>query len=220
MPCTNCANQSPNEINPVTQAVQRCLEAYYHVLESNPKPPGPDVYREDYNEFKIEQSAQKAFLRNMPFLDSWDHVLCGLACIQHAIILGIIPRVDAGRHIHLLQLAISAYRPKPEPRAVGRPRIITPLPPLGDLAAPFFAVPASTVLPSEEAQAQLKEELKRMGDELAAAGETSLPPGIFHALQSAARAYAKVSSPKAPQSEPKAGPTSQPAGQTGAKAAA
>jgi hypothetical protein len=59
-----------------------------------------------------------------------------------------------------------------------------------------------------------------MSIELAAAGETTLPPGIFHALQSAARAYAKVSSPKAPQSTPSTGPTSQPAGQTGAKAAA
>jgi hypothetical protein len=219
MSCTNCASQT-TEINPVTQAVQRCLEAYYHVLESNPKPPGPDVYREDYNEFKIEQSAQKAFLRNMPFLDSWDHVLCGLACIQHAIILGIIPRVDAGRHIHLLQLAISAYRPKPEPRSAGRPRIITPLPPLGDLAAPFFAVPAPTGIPSEEAQAKLKEELKRMGIELPPVGETTLPPGIFHALQSAARAYAKVSSPKVPQSTPSTGPTSQPTGQTVPQAAA
>ncbi len=215
----NAQTNQTTELNPVTQAVQRCLEAYYHVLESNPRPPGPNVYREDYNEHKIEQQAQRAFLRQMPFLDTWDHVLCCLACLQHAMLLGIIDRVDAGRHIHLLQLAISAYRPKPEPRAAGRPRIIPPLPPMGTLATPFAGVPAPTDLPSEGAQAKLKEDLKRVGIELPPAAEATMTPGLFHSLQSMARACAKVSMPKAPQSEPPTGPAGPQAGTTGLKAA-
>jgi hypothetical protein len=220
--------------NPVTAAVQRCLESYYKVLEDNPPPPGPRVYREDHNEFKIEQQAQRAFLRAMPFLDTWEHVLCGLACLQHAMLLGIIDRVDAGRHIHLLQLAISAYRPKPEPRPAGRPKLIPPLPPIGNLigiqAQSNPGTYISPILPSEESQHELKEELTRRGIPLPTAAEAHSQPSLLPLVFALAQAYKLAPRRKEPATEPanshatshatsRATPQPAPTASTGLKAA-
>jgi len=215
----NTQSNTP-EINHVTEAVQRCLAAYHHVLESNPKPPGPNVYREDYNEYKIEQQAQRAFLREMPFLDSWEHTLCCLACLQHAMLLGIIDRVDAGRHIHLLQLAISAYRPKPEPRAVGRPKIIPTLPSTGNQAAPSQGVPSAANQPTQEDQVKLKEELSRLGISAAALNDPAVTPAVLQALHDLAKANGAIPAPKAPGSEPQTAAANPGATASGQKAAA
>lgn len=195
MTSTTSVNQSQEQINPVTQAVQRCLEAYHHVLESNPKPPKSSPAYASYDKYEVEKQAQKAFLRLMPFLDSWEHVLCGLACLQHAILLDIFDRVDAGRHIHLLQLAISAYRPKVEPRPVGRPERSERITPLPSPSAPEtyqLGTYVSPYLPDESTQAKLGQELKRRQVPIPTPQEAYDAPRLLPLLFALAEVYQQL----------------------------
>jgi len=193
------------EPNPITQSVQRCLDAYHHILEQPPRRPRADEYAENVR-LEIQRNAAQAFCRAMPFLDTWEHTLAVLACLQHAMLLGILDRVDLGRHIHLLQLAISAFRPpKPEPRAVGRPRKITPLPSIGNLGNDIMGTYIAPDLPDEETQRELCEELKRRNIPLPTPEETAAHPRLLPLFFAMANAYLNQPVRKGPQSAPKTG---------------
>ena len=201
---------SNDQPNPVTQAVLGCLQAYHSVLEQGP---GGD------KEYETEEKARKAFLRAMPFLDTWEHTLAGLACLQHAMLLGVIDNVDAGRHIHLIQLAISAYRPKAEPRAQGRPRKNTPLPTIGNMESDLLGTYVSPELPDQDTQRELCQELTRRGIPLPTPAETSASPRLLPLLLALGRVYERVPRRPQAQSDPKIGVASHPTVETKLQAA-
>jgi len=211
-----------SEINPVTQAVQRCLAAYHHVLETNPKPAKSDPAHATFDVCRVEKLARKAFIQSMPFLDTWEHVLGALACLQHAIVLDIFDRVDAGRHIHLIQLAISAHRPKAEPRDAGRPRHekYTPLPPITRQDQPFEGAYISPNPPREERQFELAKELKDRGVPIPTPQEAVDAPGLIPLLFALAEVYKTLPRRQPPATAPKAQETGAPGTESRPKAAA
>lgn len=95
---------SPVSANP---AVARCMNAW------------ECVYREKLakgkDKFHASQDADKAYRNAMPTLSGYENIRDFIACIAHAMLIGVIMAEEGCKLLYAAQIALGAVRSQPKP---------------------------------------------------------------------------------------------------------
>ena len=135
------------------KAINRCAQAYFHVLAELAPNAGP------FDRSENREKARQAFLAQLPVLLSPGNFQIFIACIGQGVAIGAIDIVDSGRYCHLALTAMHAWKvAHPQPRWTSRPPSASSNQEHDDQSKE-----AAALLPSLQTQDHYFKELRRRG---------------------------------------------------------
>jgi len=102
MPACNQSTELDRET--AMKAVNRCVEAYLHIMEQIPS--GADRRTSE----PYQTRAREAFFRHLPVLLDRSDFQIYTACIQQGVHIGVIHLDDAGRYLNMVSIAMQTWK--------------------------------------------------------------------------------------------------------------